>query len=323
MMAFSGFSRPARHSTTKAAQEPCSVDCVVYSDDQVLEKGLSLLGVGSERLGRKAKLRRFLSDFGKEPSVYASVWKHLQTTSLPAAQVKHPTEEDFARFLWTMYWFNHYPNENHMANRTGWCDKTVREFLWTYIEKLSLLSTEKIVWKDEWTHPGPKTPKFILSVDGIHCPIEEPTAGHKYAKNTKYYSHKFETAGLSYEVALSVWTSEVAWVNGPYPAGKGDREIFREALASKIPSGRKVIADSAYLSQDLPMLRGVYNADTHKVRLFKRRVRMRHESFFGKMHVFDVLTKKFRHGEAKHALVFRACVLICAHQIDLVPLFDP
>lgn len=289
--------------------------------DEILKEGLFLLSIHSTKLlswGEKQKRHRFCTDFGKEPEVYASIWNDLQLHNTLDDSV-----EELAKFLWTLYRLTNYPSESHLATRTGFSEKTLRDYIWTYIKRLETLALSKINWKDEWSNPCETTPIFFLSVDGIHCPIQEPTVGHKYSKNPKYYSHKFNTAALSYEVALSVFSNEVAWINGPFPAGTGDRDIFRAGLQAKIPKGQKVIADSAYVAKGLPMIRTANNADNPSVRIFKRRVRMRHESFYGKLHVFNALNTAFRHGEKKHRKVFYACVGICAYQIERVPLMDP
>lgn len=127
------------------------------------------------------------------------------------------------------------------------------------------------------------TPTFLISVDGTHCPIQEPTKGHKYSKNPKYFSHKFNWSALAYEVAISIFTNEVIWINGPFPAGMGDNDIFADkGLKNRLPAGKKVVADSVYRRKDLPMVSVCYKADTPRVRLFKRRVRGRQESFLAR-----------------------------------------
>lgn len=60
------------------------------------------------------------------------------------------------------------------------------------------------------------TPTFLISVDGTHCPMFEPTSGHRYLKNPKNYSHKFCMSGLAYEVSISIFTNQVVWINGPF-----------------------------------------------------------------------------------------------------------
>ena len=42
-----------------------------------------------------------------------------------------------------------------------------------------------------------------------------------------FYSHKFAKAGLRYEVGVFIQTGLIAWINGPFAAGKyNDITIF-------------------------------------------------------------------------------------------------
>lgn len=63
-------------------------------------------------------------------------------------------------------------------------------------------------------------------------------------------------------------------------------------------------------------------ADSKEVKLFKRRVRVRHETFFGRMKPFAILNESFRHGVDKHRICFDAIAVICQYMIDHIPLFD-
>jgi hypothetical protein len=83
---------------------------------------------------------------------------------------------------------------------------------------------------------------FILSVDGVDCSINEP----RKIPSAKWYAHKFNGPGLSYELGISIYDNYLVWIRGPERAG--DLEAFRapNGLKSKIPAGKKVIADSAY-----------------------------------------------------------------------------
>ena len=295
--------------------------------DMMLNKGLALVGQKPGRIARfdnKKKLSLFRAEFGKDPSVLVAVWEHMQTTAIAESKIVDANDQTLEEFLWAFNFLKGYPTEAVLESRTNWCDKTIRKRIKEMLHRIAALSAEKIVWPASWDDPNVDTPVFLLSVDGTHCPIQEPTKNHKYSKNPKYYSHKFNRSGLAYEVGISIFTSQVVWVNGPFPAGMGDDDIFfGKGLKDRIPAGKKVIADGVYKRQDLPMVRTAYKADSPLVRLFKRRVRARHESFFGKMKVFNVLNDVFRHGESFHATCFMACVVICQFQIEEVPLFDP
>lgn len=186
------------------------------------------------------------------------------------------------------------------------------------------MKASKIVWPEKWnSDPNSKDcPIFLVSVDGIHTQIFEPMNG-TYSKNPKYYSHKFNQSALAYEIAISLWTNQVVWVNGPFPAGKPDREIFQEGLLQMIPKGKKVIADAAYLSQEMPMLRISNKTDSKEVALMKRRGKARQESFNAKVKKFKAMAETFRHGESKRPICFEAIVVICQYQIERsAPLFD-
>ena len=71
---------------------------------------------------------------------------------------------------------------------------------------------------------------FVLSIDGTHCPIQEPTPW-----DSKWKSHKLGCAGVAYEVGLRIHSNDLAWVHGPYPAGEfNDLKIFRDKLKGKL-----------------------------------------------------------------------------------------
>ena len=85
----------------------------------------------------------------------------------------------------------------------------------------------KIVWPKEWTVENASVPGFWYSVDGVHCRTNEimhPTL----AKDSTMYSHKFNQAGFGYEIALSLTSNSLVWMNGPFRGSKHDVRIFRE-----------------------------------------------------------------------------------------------
>jgi DDE superfamily endonuclease len=119
---------------------------------------------------------------------------------------------------------------------------------------------------------------FIVTVDGVHCSIDEPK-DPILSKNPKYYSHKFNKAAVSYEIAISVFTNQLVWMNGPFPAGKTDIQVFRhEGLKDMIPAGKKAIGDKGYRGEK-GLVSTPSSHDHIDVRHFKSRARARHETF--------------------------------------------
>jgi hypothetical protein len=106
------------------------------------------------------------------------------------------------------------------------------------------------------------------------------------------------------------------------PGNGGDLVNFKapDGLKSKIPAGKKVIADRIYRD---PVCSIRNPQDTPEVRKFKRRARARHETFNARIKSFKVLAEKFHHGAAKHKAVFEAVCVITQYQMENGhPLFD-
>lgn len=89
---------------------------------------------------------------------------------------------------------------------------------------------------------GKKVGNCWISVDGTDFRIEEPTPF-----SSKWFSFKFKSVGLRYEVGLILETGDIAWVNGPFPAGSCiDLTIFRSSLKGSLDRDERVIADKGY-----------------------------------------------------------------------------
>ena len=62
------------------------------------------------------------------------------------------------------------------------------------------------------------------------CMIQKPIPF-----NAKWYSHKFNGAGLRYEVEVSIEGGNIIWVHGPFPFGKySDLRIFRLQMKTSL-----------------------------------------------------------------------------------------
>lgn len=179
----------------------------------------------------------------------------------------------------------------------------------------------QITWPENWLPENANNqhvPKFLLTVDGVHCRIDEPTDPN-VGKNPEFYSHKFKQAALNYELGISVYDNKLVWMNGPFPASKHDITIFRAGgLKEKIPDGKLVIGDNGYRGE--PYIISTPNShDREDVRRLKKRARARHETFNGKIKNFRCLDARFRHrGDLqKHKTVFEAVCVICQYQLEL------
>ena len=162
---------------------------------------------------------------------------------------------------------------------------------------------------------------FDISIDGVHCAIEEPRPF-----STKNSSHKLGgSAGVNYELGIKIHRPQLVWVYGPTAPGKdNDLEVFRQSLKHHLPVGTKIIADDGYIGE--PDYISVNNEfDPPLIAEFKRRVKSRHETFNQRLKCYKCLTTKFRHGRDKHKHSFHAICAITPYQIDngSTSLFDP
>jgi hypothetical protein len=194
-------------------------------------------------------------------------------------------------------------------------DKTLRKHIKKYVDAIAALKEEKIIWDDG------DDEIFLLSVDGVHFRINEP----RTEPSSKWCSHKHKSAGLNYELGISIYKSRLVWINGPFKAAVHDRTIFRtEGLADKMPVGTKAIADRGYTGEECKEKLSIRNRrDSDALRQFKKRVRARHENFNARIKVFKILEERFRHGVKRHqAIVEAVCVLVQYDMENGHPLFD-
>jgi hypothetical protein len=265
----------------------------------------------------KLPLRRFKACYGSAPVVLVKIWEELQTDG----HVIDATRRDLEDFLMTMYFLKNYPSEHCMAGIFGLHEETIRQRVWNLTRNIQSLKVLKIVWED-LANIDVDLP---LTVDGVHCRTKEQWH-ETLAYDTKYFSHKFKAAGVSYEVALLVHEDRVVWLNGPFKAGTNDLAIFtgNNGLHSFIPAGKKVIADKGYCSKDFEHILSTPSSyDVKAVSEFKGRARARQETFNARLKNFGILDQRFRQELTKHVSAFEAVAVICQYQMEYgSPLMD-
>ena len=166
---------------------------------------------------------------------------------------------------------------------------------------------------------GEVATNFLFSVDCTHCRIKEPHS----TPDKKWFSHKLNKPAVSYEIALSIFKNNIAWVNGPFPAGENDLIIFRkeDGLKSKIPINKLLIADKGYLNEVQISTPNEFDID--EIKQFKQRVRARQESVNARIKEYRILSETFRSNHELHRVVFEAvCVIIQFSMESGRPLMD-
>lgn len=304
----------------------------VLSADTILNRGLRLADFYSERkierAQRSTNITRFVKKYGSKPIVYSKIWLAFQQTTHDDARIE-AKDLDLEYMLMSIYFLRKYRTYDDMESIFGPCQNTVRTWVWFYLGKISALKHDKIVWPAEWNDiNNPRLPYFLVSVDGTHTRCYERQT-HEFNRDKAYFSHKFRKAGYAWEIGLDVYTDRVVSVRGPFPAGRGDKTMFRDFLMGQLRGlGRRGIADNGYIAKDLVDVLSLPNSnDDVEVREIKRRARARHEAFNRRLKTFDILEHTFRSNgadkDAKQKVAFEAVAVICQYQMDNgSPLFD-
>lgn len=129
----------------------------------------------------------------------------------------------------------------------------------------------------------------------------------------RYYSYKFRGPGIRYLVALSIRTTDIVYLAGPYlPGVHNDLQIFRACgIKGEMEQHEKVEADDGYQAEcpAYCVCPGGFDAREDQARL-RGKVRMRHEHVNKRMKNFACLLNRFRHGVEKHSSCFRAVAVV-------------
>ena len=151
-----------------------------------------------------------------------------------------------------------------------------------------------------------------MTVDGTHCPINEPKPF-----SSKWSSHKFGgAAALNYEIGLRINRSQCVWINGPFPAGTPDINVFKKGLMARIPVGKKVIGDRGYRGVSEIISTQNYDFDPREISEFKERALARHETFNKRIKTWDCLTTKWRQSHNLHKSTFEAICVLQQYEIN-------
>jgi hypothetical protein len=296
---------------------------------ELLELGLLTRGFTQERIAKNKPERLkdwFQTSFGCPPVVVSAMWNDLQTTGIDDARIGDDADADFIPisiydFFNALEFLKCYLPEKKREGMTNLSAKTLRTRCWYCCRKLQALKHEKVVWPDNLPHDT----IWIMTVDGTHVAINEPLHP-EYSQDQKHYSHKKNRAGWVYEVGVSLFTSNLIWMNGPHKAGANDKTIFafpgglKAVLAQE---GVKAIGDKFYNGH--PNEVSTFNAqDNDEVKQFKSRALKRHERFNGLLKQFAILDGRYRHrGPENFAVCFEAVAVICQYRLELeCPLYD-
>ena len=143
-----------------------------------------------------------------------------------------------------------------------------------------------------------------VTIDGVDCLIQEPTPFSR-----GWYSHKFKHAGVRYILAVSLFSGEIMYLEGPFPCGHwSDVRIYRYNLKHHLHIGEMVVADKGYRGE--PTCITPYDAYEPYVIYLMSVARARHEGVNAMFKQFRILKDMYRHHLDKHSWVFKSVALL-------------
>ena len=284
----------------------------------VMSYGLQIVGfeIGRQDVAEELRMKRFRSHFGIGPKAIIAI-------------LKDTTDIDLEKLLMTLCWLKLYETEHVMAGRWGHCEEFCRRTVKDIALKVQRLKSKKIKFG-----PFDVKQQYVGTIDCAHCETFE----FRTEPHSKWYSHKSNGAGVTYEVVIDILYDRVIWVSGPLPASTHDITMFRggaqvdqskrnnkanwdrRALYFHIPEGKKLIGDSGYKGEPLK-ISTTLSEHTSDTKHFFARAKSRQETFNTRLKIFNVPSGRFRHGKGAdnklelHKTCFEAiCILV---QYDL------
>ena len=237
---------------------------------------------------RRLNPRQFKAIFGPSKFVAGIAFDMMQSE----ANLRQ-TSLQLPEYLMCLFWLKNYRREEVCASYFRVTEKTFRV---KYKRALVLLSIIKVVDFENRHCRSNFGYVAKVSIDGTDCPIWEP-----WPFDPKWFSHKFKSAGLRYEVGLCINTGEIVSVFGGYLCGDWP--------------------DSGYRG-DPRILHKTGDWTTYTART-RSNVRARHETVNSRIKAYAITSTKFRHDLIIHTQCFYSVINLV--QIELryeSPLFQ-
>jgi hypothetical protein len=173
----------------------------LVTSGQMMYLGLRLLRYQSRRLKRcKTTVnykKRFKSHYGISPCTAAWIYSNMQSTEIKEARLRG-SESDLKCFFMALHYLRKYPTEEDIVAIFDYCAFWARQKIWGTIKKIRALKAEKTVWPNDYAQDE----IWVIAVDGVHSLINKPSHP-TWSQDRRYYSHKFNKAGLDYELGTS------------------------------------------------------------------------------------------------------------------------
>jgi hypothetical protein len=151
-----------------------------------------------------------------------------------------------------------------------------------------------------------------MKVDGTDFKINEP-----YPFNPMWFSQKFKSSGVRYEVAISIkGGGGIVHIYGPVPCGSCPAiNNFRACLINRLLAGEMVEADNGYRGESTIIMTPV-DFETLREEKQKPQAIAHHETCSTRFNNWGCLKQTYRHNLHKHKQVFGDIVVFPQLEIE-------
>ena len=194
----------------------------------------------------------------------------------------------FKFFLCAHFFLWHLPkNSETLAGAFSICDQYARgKPFWKWASRISSLENKVIFW-----------PKILdlessevntISIDGVDKKTWERRDHPEFNIDRKNYSKKHAHGGLKYQIVLCAQRQQCVHIYGPVRGGMGDKEMLTNSkILDRLKDGKLGNVDRGYIKYEWKKKLSWPNPhDSKEANNFKSRMRLRHETFNGRMAAF-------------------------------------
>ena len=143
----------------------------------------------------------------------------------------------------------------------------------------------QIRWENRFI--GNTGERCLVTIDGVDFLILEPRP-----LNPIWFSEKFKSAALRYELGVCIFTGHIVSYTGPFNAGSwNDLKIFRYKMKRMLSYGEKVVADKGYRGESKVITQLSAKDDSHYDLM--NRARARHETVNARLKQWKCLAEQF------------------------------
>jgi hypothetical protein len=286
---------------------------------EVVSRAFSFLDIDPKgKWSHERRAKKFAKHFGPPPLTMASQWYDMCHTDIVGAKLtKREQKLGFRNFLVAHYFlWNYTRNADQLADHFGICERYARgAHVWDWVKHVAALEGKVIVWPKGLNSKN--TEVNALSVDGVDKKTwERPTETLPY--ETRNYTQKHAGGGSKWQIVLAAHHQQCVHIYGPCRGGMSDKEMLtRSGVLARLRKGKLACADRGYIAKKFVNKVTWPNVhDSPEVNNHKSRIRLRHESFNGKMSKYSSMSQTWRHTIEQHGIAFRAVAVTIQYSMN-------